>query len=921
MSTDANAEALSPDSPTADSNSPDNRGDASQQEQPQQRHVCLSANPVEEGFGAAGRSGDESNGSGPDDRTESASSAPLPASPHAERTATTDSNKATSRQLASAPPIAIQRPPTPTEAIDIHQSQQQPKPAGQRDQSTLIPIPSPAADTSVMGSVPMQQQGGGSALIRGAGHGSGRQHSTAFDIFRCTQQQQAVVDPTSSMIDPSPVAAAAASGDQQTAGPSRPSPPSTPSPITLDQQHTANTRKGQTSASDAVAIMSLAADALLAGDIGPFVEQVEELNETPLLPDDGPVVEGLVRYLAKKDRAHRQQGRGGLAGCIAAIFNDSSNPSHQAAATYFLNRLCQAGYPFGVEWLLLFGVLVEETVKRLTLSVQEFMTAASVFLSGSIPVTAEALGAFQQHMCCHIDTLVETLATSSLGIVWRAYELIGIIFLHTRRGFPSELGVLASMCRSVSASPAALGKMAAVRKDHAACEWPDWMVVLCLNVPAAMAECGYCERVAQAGFLSAAMTILQSNRLTKDGRHGRAVVTASVHLLNLIVARNSYASCEGLSHTRICYLSLCPSGVVDEFVGAAHPQQPHRPQVSEVMCSLLSTVATSDAAYVASITCGGPIGMAIGVLDSLARFCDRQLMSGKAKDNPIVERVLQVDLSALSGPPTAGSQNSLIQEILDLLAKFRRRKEAIDRWVSSQHDPHREAARRQNKQNRLVRCLSDKRVLHTIYQLVGPSHFAVAQVAMLALSCRSLLDALCPVRSTDRISPYANRELLAPFASISVSKQNRLVAALARYSPDMMLTLSIHWECSPTADDISDLIGFLQRADRLMTLRLMFMDLTQVPDDECAQLADAIGRLPSLATLHLEEEDLSCAFAGRLSAVLKARPEGDGKGGSSSETVSPPPSSSRGVTRAASTSSAVVPADSAEDSQGTTEAG
>ncbi|CEL92573.1 unnamed protein product [Vitrella brassicaformis CCMP3155] len=707
----------------------------------------------------------------------------------------------------------------------------------------LIPIPSP-----VVGGVPMQE--GGSGLMGGVGHGGGsgedditvdasadgsRQPSTAFDIFACAQQQAA--QHTTRSIDPSPVAAAAASGDQQPAGPSRPFPPCTPSPITPDQ------RQGQTSGSDAVAIMSLAADALLAGDIGPFVEQLEELNETPLLPDDGPVVGGLVRSLAEKDKAHRQ-----------------------------------AGYPFGVEWLPLFGVLVDTVLGRLTLSDREFMAAASVLLSDRIPVTTEALEAFQQHIFCHVDFLVETLVTScDLAIVWEAYELIGIMFSHARRGFPSEL-----------ASPAALGKMAAVL-SFATAQWPAFIVWVYLKVPVAMAECGYCERVAQAGFLSAAMSILQSDRLIKAGLHGRAVVAASVHLLNLILARNSYASCEGLS---------------------------------EVMCSLLSTVATSDAAYVASIICGGPIGMAIGVLESLSSFCDRQLMSGKAKDNPIVERVLQrgVDLSALSVPLTATSQDSLLQDILDFFAKIRRRKLAIDQWVSSQHDSAREAARRENKQNRLVCCLSDKRVLRTIYQLVGPFHFTAAQVAMLDLSCRSLLDALCPVRSTDRISSYANREVLAPFASILVSRRNGLVAALARYSPDMMLELSIRWECSPTADDISDLIGFLQRADRLMTLQLMFVDLTRLPDDECAQLADAIGRLPSVLELYMHYVNMSPAFADRLSSLLKARPEGDGKGDSSSGSASPPPSSSRDVTRTHSTSSAAVPADSAEDTQETTEA-
>ncbi|CEM11759.1 unnamed protein product [Vitrella brassicaformis CCMP3155] len=881
MSTETNAEELSADSPTADSNGADNRGDASQQEQPQQRHVCMSAHPAEEGSGGSGRPGDESYGSGPGDRTESASSAPLPASSHRERTPATDSDDM-SELLSSNPPIGIQCPQIPSEAIDTYQSQQQPQPSVQRDQSMqLIPIPSPAADVSAVGS--------GSGLMGGAGHSGGsgedditvdatsygsRQPSPAFDLFACTQQQQAANLTRS--IDPSPIAAATASADRQPAGPSRPFPPSTPSPITPDQQHTANTRKGQTSGSDAVAIVSLAADALLASDIGPFVSHVEKL--TTSLPDNDPAVKGLVRSLAEKDKARRQQGRGGLAGCIVSIFTDSSKPSHQSAATRFLNRLCQAGYPFGVEWLPLFGVLVEATAGRLTVPDREFMTAASVLLSESIPVTAKDMGAFQQHMFCHIDVLVDTLVTScDQVIVWRAFELIGIIFRDARRGFPSHPGVLVSMYCSLSASPAALGKMAAVLKDHPTAEQPAGAVSRFLNVPVAMAECGYCERVAQAGFLSASMSILQSRRLIKDGLHGRAVVTASVHLLNLILARNSYASCEGLS---------------------------------EVMCSMLSWFVTLDISLLASSARGVSfISIVMGILDSLASYCNRQLMSGKAKDNPIVECVLQVDISALSGPPTAASQDSLIQEILDFFAKFRRRKLPIDRWVSSQHDPHREAARRQNEHNRLVCCLSDKGVLRTIYQLVGPLHFTVAQVAMLAASCQSLLDALCPVRSTDRISSYANRELLALHASISVSKQNRLVAALAG------------WECSPTADDISDLIGFLEGAERLMTLRLMYANLNQLPDDECAQLAEAIGRLPSLATLHLEDGDLSRAFIDRLSALLKAQPERDGKGDSSSESASPPPPSSRDVTCTHSTSSAALPAGLAEDCQRTIEAG
>ncbi|CEL94317.1 unnamed protein product [Vitrella brassicaformis CCMP3155] len=898
MSTETNSEELFADSPTADSNSPDNRGDPSQQEQPQQQHVYMSGNPAEEGSGGSVRPGDESYGSGPGDRTEIASSAPLPASPHRERKPATDSNKADSQQLleklpsGSPPPVGIQRPPIPSEAIDTQQNQQQPQPSVQRDQSMLIPIPSPAADTSVVGGVPVQQMEGGSTLVGGAGHGGGsgegditvdatsdgsRQPSTAFDMSVCAQQQQAVVHPTSSMIDPSLVAAAAASADRQPASPSRPSPFSTPSPITPDQQDTANVRQGQKSASDAAAVISLAADALLAGDIGLFVSHVEKLASMPRLPDDDPSVKRLVGLLAKTDEAHRQQGQGGLAGCIVAIFNDGSNQSHQSAAASFLKRLCKAGYPFGVEWLPLFGVLVDAVLGRRTLP--DHVWVAAVLLSKSIPETAEVLSAFQQHIFCHVDALVETLVTSSdQVIVWRTYKLIGIIFRDARR-FPSELGVLVPICRSVSASPAAMGKMAKLN--------------LYLSVPIPMAECGYCERVAQAGFLSAAMSILQSDRLIKDAGHERSlylsVVSKFIYLINLCIDRETYASCEGLA---------------------------------ELMWSQLSEFVARDTARLASAAPdGSTVSIVMGVLDSLASYWDRQVTSGKSKDNPIVERILQVDISALSGPPTAASQNSLIQMVFDFFAKYRRRKEAIDRWVSSQHDPHREAARQENKQNRLVRCLSDKRVLHTIYQLVGPLHFTAAHIAMLALSCRSLLDALCPVCSTDRISSYANRELLAPFASISVSKQNRLVAALARYSPDTMLELSIRCECSPTADDISDLIDFLQRADRLMTLQLMCLDLTQLPDDECAQLADAIGRVPSLATLHLEDEDLSRAFIDRLSALLKAQPEEDGKGDSSSESASSPPPSSRDVTRTHSTSSAAVPAGSKEERHATTEAG
>ncbi|CEL94011.1 unnamed protein product [Vitrella brassicaformis CCMP3155] len=892
MSAEATTEALSAGSPTADSSRPD-KGDASQREQPQQQDVCMS--------------GDESSGSnrGPVcGRLDGSSSAPLATSPHRERTPATNSDNGSQLLLqqvpVGSPPIGIQRPPIPSEGVDTHQNQQQPQPSVSRAHSMhLTATHSPAGNASAVG-ITMQQQKDGSGLMGGAGHGGvpgedditldatsdgSRQPLTAFDIFACAQQEQAANPTRSTNPSSIAIAAAAASANRQPAGSSRPYPPSPPSPITSNQQVTANGQQGQTSGSDVVAIMSLAADALLAGDIGPFASHVEKVTEAPRLPNDDPSVEGLVRSLAKKDKAHRQQGQGGLAGCIVSIFKDSSRDiEHQTAATRFLKWLCQAGYPFGVEWLPLFGVLVEERVKRLTLSDQKFGVDVAVVLK-RIPVTAEALGAFQQHMFCHIDALVETLVISSdQVIVWRAYELIGIIFRDALR-FPSELGVLASICYSVSASSAALGKIATLLKDHATAQWPAFIVWIYLSVPLAMAECGYCERLAQAGFLSAAVSILQSDRLTKDGRHGQGVVTASVHLLNLILARNSYASCEGLS---------------------------------EVMCSLLSTVATSDAASAAPD--GSSIGMAIGVLDSLASCCDRQLMSGKAKDNPIVERILQVDISALSGPPTAASQDSLIQEILDFFAKYRRRKEAIDRWVSSQGDPHREAAQRQNKQNRLVRCLSDKRILHTIYQLGGLYYFSSKDLAMLVLSCRSLLHALCPVRSTDRISSYANRELLAPFALISVSRQNRLVATLARYSPYMMLTLSIRWECSPTADDVSDLIGFLQRAERLTALTVAGADLTCLPDGECAQLVNAIGRLPSLASLRLEGVSLSRAFADRLSALLKARPEGYGKG-SSGTSPSPPPSSSRDVTRIPSTSSTVVPADSAEETKGRTEAG
>ncbi|CEM08074.1 unnamed protein product [Vitrella brassicaformis CCMP3155] len=771
---------------------------------------------AEEGSGGSGRPGDDSSGSGPGDRTaDSASSAPLPASSPAERSPATHSNEANSRQLldevpAGSPPNGILRPSMPTDGVDTHQNQQQP--SAQRDQSMqLTATPPPAADPSAVGGVPMQPQEGGSALMEGVRHSGGsgggditvdataggsRQPSTAFDIFACTQQQQTAQHTTHSIIDPSPVAAAAASADRQPASPSRPFPPSTPSSITPEQQHTANGRQGQTSGSDAVAIMSLAADALLAGDIGPFASHLEKL--TTSLPDDDPAVKGLVGSLAKKDKAHRQQGSLGLAGCIVALFKDSSNPSHQSAAASFLRRLCQAGYPFDVERLPLHGVLVDTVLGRRTLP--DHVWEAAVLLSKSIAVTAEDLGAFQQHMFCHIDVLVETLVTSGdLAIVCRAYKLIGIMFFLT-----SDAGALASMCRSVSASPAALGKIATLLKDRATAQWTAYMVLLFLIVPVAMAESGYCEHLIQQGFLSAAMSILQSRRLANDAGHGRSIVSKSMHLINLLIDRETYASCEGLA---------------------------------ELMCSQLSGFVARDTARLASAAPdGSTVSIVMGVLDSLASYWDRQLTSGKSKDNPIVECVLQVDLSALSVPPTAASQNRVIQEVSDFFAKFRRRKDV-------------------------------------------------------------------------------------PQASIAVSRQNRLAAALARYSPDMMLDLSIYWECLATSDDVSDLIGFLQKADRLMTLQLMGVDLTQVPDDECAQLADAIGRLPSLLELSMLNANMSPAFIDRLSALLKARPEGDGKGDSSSETVSPPPSSSRDVTRAASTSSAAVPADSTEDSEGTTETG
>ncbi|CEL93065.1 unnamed protein product [Vitrella brassicaformis CCMP3155] len=793
---------------------------------------------------------------------------------------------------AGSPSNGIQRSPISSEAIDKHLNEQQPS-VPQDQAMQLIPIASPAADTSVVGGVPMQQQEGGSALMGGAGHGGGsgegditadaisdgsRQPSTAFGISVCAQQQQ-VANLTRS-IDPSPVAAAAASVGRQPAGPSRPFPPSTLSPITPDQQHAAGSRQGQTSGSDAVAIMSLAADALLAHDIDPFVSHLEKL--TTSLPDNDPAVKGLVGSLAKKDKAHRERGSLGLVSCIVAIFNDSSKPSHQSAAARFLKRLNEAGYPFGVEWLPLFGVLVEGTVGRLTLSDEVFGVDVVVILTSRL----------QAALFCHIDALVETLVTSTdQAAMLRASRLVGIICAHARRGSPSEPGVLASICRGVSASPAALGKIATMLKDHAACEWPDLIVLLCLNVPVAMAECGYCERVAHAGFLSAAVSILQSSRFANDASHGRyiyrSIVSKSIYLIDLLIDRETYASCEGLA---------------------------------ELMCSLLSRAVRLGVSQPAAFASGGnDVRMMLGVLDSLARYWDRQVTSGKSKDNPIVERILQVNIHALSGPPTAASQDSLIQEVLDFFAKFRHRKLAIDRWASSYHDPQREAARQEKKQNCMVRCWVDKRVLHTIYQLPGPSHFAVAQVAMLAVSCRSLLDALCPVRSTGCISSCANRELLAPDASITVSKKNRLAAALARYSPDMMLGLSIHWEWSPTSDDISDLIGFLQRADRLMTLRLIGVDLTQLPDDECAQLADAIGRLPSLLGLFMLNANMSPAFADRLATLLKDQPEGDGKG-SISESASPPPSSpSRDITRVPSTTSAAVPADPKEDRQETTE--
>ncbi|CEM24736.1 unnamed protein product [Vitrella brassicaformis CCMP3155] len=883
----ADSEGLAASGRSADS-SPDGIPE-NQKEQPQaqeQQQSPLKGTSAEGGSGGSERRGDESSGSSDGGRPVSASSAqPAVGSPH---------------QEADSGPHILDKAESRHQTQ--HQSQQLSVHRAQSVQLTSTPL----------GGVAVQQQGGCPALMGGAGHGHGPTddsdaivdttpdqlsstpiHSSASSSMQ--KQYQLVVDLTSS-IDPSPLASAAASAGRQPAGPSRPFPPPTPSPVTPHQQHMANTRKGQTSGSAAIMslaadALSLGADALLAGDSDPFASHVETLRELPRLRDDDPSVKQVVGLLAKKDEAHRQQGLGGLAGCIVGLVNDSSSDiEHQNAATCFLRQLCQARYPFGVEWLPLFGVLVDTVLGRLTLPDDLFIAAmqvVQVVSCGRMQGFAEALGAFRQHLFCHIDVLVETQANSSdQATVWRAYGLIGLIFSHARR-FISDPGVLASMCCSVAASPLALGKTATSLKNHAASQWPVCIVWDCLSVIVAMAESGYCERLVHAGFLSATLSIMDTNE-----------VAMSIGLIRLIVDRQTYASCEGLAELMVCQLS---------------------------------SAVTQDTAFLASIPRGDNdnfVSPAMSVLNSPSGCWDRQLMSGKSKDNPIVERVLQVDTSALSGTLMAASQDSLLQEILDFFAAFHGRKVAIDRWVSSQQDPQREAARQQNKQNPMVRCLSDRRVLHTIYELggplsfSGPLYFTAAQVAMLAVSCRSLLDVLCPVRATERISAYVNHELLAPDASISVSNQNRLAAALARYSPRMMLTLSIRWECSPTADDVSDLIAFLDRADKLFRLKLMYVDLRQMPDDECIRLANAIGRLPSLAILYLKSGSLGCAFIDVLSALLKAQPEGDGKGESnSSESASPPPSSSRDVTRIPSTSSAAVPGGSKEDGQETTEAG
>jgi len=151
-------------------------------------------------------------------------------------------------------------------------------------------------------------------------------------------------------------------------------------------------------------------------------------------------------------------------------------------------------------------------------------------------------------------------------------------------------------------------------------------------------------------------------------------------------------------------------------------------------------------------------------------------------------------------------------------------------------------------------------------------------------------------------------------AEFTVTDQGTLTASLARYSSEAMLLLPIEWECSSTADDVSDLSSFLESADKLTELQVTGVDLRELPDDECARLAQAIGRLPSLEVLNLAQGKMSPPFIHRLAALLKVAR--DGTGDISSDSPSPPSeSSSRDVTRTPSTSSAAVSAGPAADQQ------
>ncbi|CEM14731.1 unnamed protein product [Vitrella brassicaformis CCMP3155] len=917
---DADSEGLAASGRTADS-SPDGTPE-NQQEQPQaqqQQQVPMEGTSAEEGSGGSERRGDESSGSSHGGRPVSASSAePAVGSLHQEA----DSDPQTQHQCSS--------------------------PCHRAQSVQLTSTPSPAASTSAVGGVAMQQQGGCPALMEGAEHGHGPTddsdaivdttpdqlsstpiQSSTFSSMQ--KQHQQAVDLTSS-INPSPLAAAAASEQQPSESPSHPSPPSGPVPAPPKKQPKANARQARSgsgctiggvlaSSSDdevpalhpsaaidpsvvesAAASLCSARDAIVAGDIGLFVRHMEKLTDVPRLPSDNASVRRFSDSVAAMDESKRnlptydlfhfmaQAGRGeldadlhkpsesSLAAGVVALLRDRDNPSHQSAAMSFLERLHQTHYWYGVEWLPLFGVMVDAAVGRGLQPGRVFDITHKV----APTILMDPKAAFEPILPQHIDVVIEAMATSTdLLILSRAFRAISVAFAAARfraRCSTDDLprsATLQSLCRAVLARPPALRKMAVTLKDPAV-EWTVEDVRMCLHTPMVIAECGYSERVAQAGFLPATMSILQNDRLTDEGdsMRGSGVLGNSLHVIEHIINRETYTSCDGLA---------------------------------ELMYPLLSRAARQDLRVL-----GSPANDAIVVLNSLARYGDRQVMSGKAKENPIVERILQLESTLpLTDPSEVGNRTfrEALEQLVDLFAKTRRRKLAIDRWVLSQQDPQTAAVRQQNTQSGLVRCLSDKRVLNTIYRLGGPFNFTVKQVAMLAVSCPSLYNVLCPVRSTDRICSYANRELLAPYPKIVVTHDASLMPALARYSCDVALGVSICWKCLATADDIADLVYFLEGADRLLALRLRDVDLQAIPDDDCIRLADAIARLPSLQTLELSNAKMSAAFTHRLATLLKVAQ--DSKGDISNDSAFPPSSSPHDVTRTPSTSSAALPTGSA----------